>query len=291
MVKMGHGGIADIPFATGRPLRMEVLTLQWLLGHERHHDLSRPQRPTFHHFFLVTGGQGSHTVDFTRHRLRAGAILHVAPGQVQQFGREPDLEASIVIFEPDFVRQVPPTSGVPALPSPSRLATITGLFDAAAREFSGFDGSERARLLLRGLVEALGLAFDLSPPVSQEAKLAHEFQRALDRSFAKAHEVAAYAAMLRCSTRTLTRHCERWVGRPAKRLIDERVALEAKRLLAHGGAPVWDLARSLGFADATQFVKFFRRLTGETPARFRAKYQEPRGETSRSRGQTRRGAD
>jgi AraC-like DNA-binding protein len=274
MVKMGHvgHGIADIPFAPDRPLRMEVLTLQWLLRHERNHDLSRPQRPAFHHFFLVTGGQGSHTVDFTRHRLRGGTALHVAPGQVQQFGCEPDLEASLVVFEPDFVRHVPATAGVPLRPPPSRLATITGLFEAAAREFAGFDGSQPARRLLQGLVEAIGHALDVGPAQPEGAALVQAFRSALDRSFSEAHEVAAYAAILRCSTRTLTRHCERWVGKPAKRLIDERVALEAKRLLAHGGAPVADVAHSLGFADATQFVKFFRRLLGETPARFRARY-------------------
>jgi len=275
MVKMRHSdsGITDIPFAADRPLRMEVLTVQWLLRKERNHDLSRPQRPTFHHFFLVTAGQGSHTVDFTRHRLRPGAILHVAPGQVQQFGCEPDFEASLVVFEPDFVRLAPAAAGVPERPAPTRLATITDLFDAAAREFAHFDGSERARLLLRGIVEAIGLAFDVGPTLPHDAALVDAFRAALERSFARAHEVAAYAAILRCSTRTLTRHCERWTGKPAKRLIDERVALEAKRLLAHAGAPVAQLARRLGFADATQFGKFFRRITGETPARFRARYQ------------------
>jgi AraC-like DNA-binding protein len=281
MVKMGQApsGIADIPFARGRPLQMEALTLQWLLRHERNHDLSRPQRPAFHHFFLVTGGEGSHSVDFTRHRLRPGAVLHVAPGQVQQFGCEAALEAALVIFEPDFVRQVPATTGLPTRPSPSRLATITALFEAAAREFAAFDGSERARRLLRGLVEAIGQALDVGPELPPDAELVHAFRAALERSFPRAHEVAAYAAILRCSTRTLTRHCERWVGKPAKRLIDERVALEAKRLLAHGGAPVADVARGLGFADATQFGKFFRRLTDDTPARFRARYREPLSRT------------
>ena len=273
---MRHGlGIADIAFAQDRTLRMEVLTLQSLLRRERNHDLSRPQRPSFHHFFLVTRGEGPHTVDFTRHRRRAGATFHVAPGQVQQFGCDPDLDALLVVFEPDFVQHVPRAAGVPAHPPPPRLATITSLFEAVAREFSEFDGSERAHRLLRGLVETIGLALDVAPALPQDAALVDEFRAALDRSFHEAHEVAAYAAILRCSTRTLTRHCKRWGGKPAKRLIDERVALEAKRLLAHGGATVVDLARALGFADATQFVKFFRRLTGETPARFRARYHEP----------------
>ena len=77
--------------------------------------------------------------------------------------------------------------------------------------------------------------------------------------------------MLDC--RTLTRHCMEWTGKPAKQLIDERVALEARRPPSRTGeGRLAELARQLGFADATQFGKFFRRLTGETPARFRRRY-------------------
>lgn len=44
-------------------------------------------------------------------------------------------------------------------------------------------------------------------------------------------------------------------------------------MLAHAEQPVAELAFTLGFSEATQFVKFFRRLTGETPARFRARFR------------------
>ena len=177
-----------------------------------------------------------------------------------------------MIFEPDFVGMSPSPRAVPRARLPSGSRRSRALFEAAAREFGASTEASRARLLLRGLVETIGGAFDVGPECRQTPPWC---TRSARRStvFSRAHEVAAYAAILRCSTRTLTRHCERWIGKPAKRLIDERVALEAKRMLAHGGAPAADLAPSLGFADATQFVKFFRRLTGETPARFRARYQ------------------
>ena len=78
------------------------------------------------------------------------------------------------------------------------------------------------------------------------------------------------------ATRTLTRHCERWAGASAKRLIDERVALEARRELAHGRLLVSRLSEVLGFAEPTQFEKFFRRVTGDTPAHFRERFQPRR---------------
>jgi len=265
--------IVDVEFAADRRLAMEVLTIQSLLARERHHDLSRPQRAGFHHFFLPARGEGTHTVDFVRHRLRPGLALHVGPGQVQQFGREPGFDAGIVIFKADFVRFLPSLASVPVQPDDGRLRTLTELFDVTRREFSAFDGSERSEALLRTLVEAIGLALNVGPALPEGAALVQQFLAALDKSFRGAHEVAAYAAVLRCSTRTLTRHCERWARKTAKQLIDERIALEARRLLAHEGAPLAELAVELGFAEATQFGKFFRRLTGETPAGFRARFR------------------
>jgi AraC-like DNA-binding protein len=55
----------------------------------------------------------------------------------------------------------------------------------------------------------------------------------------------------------------------AKQLIDERVVLEAKRLLAHGRNSVAWIAGQLGFDDPSNFSKYFQQRTGTTPAVFR----------------------
>ncbi|GAA3572971.1 hypothetical protein GCM10022222_66530 [Amycolatopsis ultiminotia] len=51
----------------------------------------------------------------------------------------------------------------------------------------------------------------------------------------------------------------------AKRFLDERIALEARRRLVTTDSSVATIARELGFTEATNFVKFYRRLTGTTP--------------------------
>ena len=60
-------------------------------------------------------------------------------------------------------------------------------------------------------------------------------------------------------------------GQPTVR-FDQRVLLEAKRLLAHTDLPVTGCARRLGFRDAGNFSTFFRRQTGTPPATWRAAY-------------------
>jgi transcriptional regulator GlxA family with amidase domain len=58
----------------------------------------------------------------------------------------------------------------------------------------------------------------------------------------------------------------------AKRAIDQRVVLEAQRLLAHSAQQVSSIAASLGFSSATNFAKFFQLHTGSTPSAFRDQF-------------------
>jgi AraC family transcriptional regulator, transcriptional activator of pobA len=58
-------------------------------------------------------------------------------------------------------------------------------------------------------------------------------------------------------------------GRSTKHVIDERVVLEHKRLLAHTEISVKQLAERTGFDEPTNLVKFFRHHTGMTPLAFR----------------------
>jgi AraC-like DNA-binding protein len=96
------------------------------------------------------------------------------------------------------------------------------------------------------------------------------FRREIERSFATSRRVEEYAARLGCSVRTLTRASLAATGRSAKQLIDDRVALEAKRLLAHTDAPIADIGRTLGFPEPTNFGRFFGREVGVSPGSFRA---------------------
>jgi AraC-like DNA-binding protein len=81
--------------------------------------------------------------------------------------------------------------------------------------------------------------------------------------------VAAYARRLGYSTRTLDRLARANAGVTAKALIDERVVLEARRMLVHAADPVAAVADALGFDDASNFSKYFTQRAGSTPAAFR----------------------
>lgn len=108
------------------------------------------------------------------------------------------------------------------------------------------------------------------PPRSQGLQRFIRFRKLVDQNFARWHQVASYADALGCTEKSLTRAAQEASSQNAKAVIAARITLEAKRLLAHTERPIYLIAEGLGFAEATNFAKFFRRETGLTPAGFRA---------------------
>ncbi len=92
---------------------------------------------------------------------------------------------------------------------------------------------------------------------------------------AQRHTADTLAAALACSAKTLGRTVRDATGLSLKAWLDEQAVLEAQRLLVHGDEPVKRVADRLGFADAGNFVKFFSRVAGSTPAVFRAAQRRP----------------
>ena len=98
----------------------------------------------------------------------------------------------------------------------------------------------------------------------------HDFRAAVEREFRRWHQVGPYAEHLGYSPKSLDRSCRAAAAMTAKRVIVERILLEAKRLLAHSQLPVASISHQLGFDEATNFVKYFKRETGTTPNQLRA---------------------
>lgn len=124
---------------------------------------------------------------------------------------------------------------------------------------------------LRHLLSALLLMFSAheSGAIRPSSPIFEAFRRAVEDEFRTLHHVQDYANRLRYSTRTLTRVVTAATGRGAKQYIDDRVLLEAKRILAHTDMTVNTIAKQLGFPTSTDFARFFRFRMGVTPARFR----------------------
>ena len=81
--------------------------------------------------------------------------------------------------------------------------------------------------------------------------------------------ITVYADKVHLSPRQLSRICLDITGKTANQLLNERVSLEAKRLLFNGQIQAKEVGYQLGFDDPSNFVKFFKRHNGVSPVGFR----------------------
>ncbi len=244
-----------------------MLTLRSLHA-RRPRDLTLPERQAFHILAVVTRGEGAHELDFVEHRLRRGQVMVVTAGQVQRFAPPSSFDARLLLFRPEVVAWTPRRGQPVVTLGRQRLAMVLMLLDALEAELAATGG--RSVGVAARLVDAIWAAVDGDrPPGTDAARLVGRFLDELERLFPRSHEVATYAALLRVSTRTLARHCVAMTGRGPKHLIDERLSLEARRLLVHGDVPVQELSARLGFETPSHFSRFFKRVTAQSPIAFR----------------------
>lgn len=274
--------ITEVPFrsAEDTPPGVQVLSFDALLDRARGHRINprTPMRPTFHHLVAIRGGQLDCSVDFTEHQLLEGDLIWVKPGQILQFG--PQLETSqgiIVLFAAEFLDDATASAAHADRPDaslvPIRSPALLPLTEMLADDYHNPGGlpADIHIAILRHVLSILLLRIgNHGHPSSDPADAAFEvFRQAVDDGFADTHRVEDYARQLGYSVRTLTRTSHVATGYGAKRVITERVLLEAKRLLAHTDLTSTAIAARIGMADPAAFGKFFRHQTGETPATFR----------------------
>ena len=74
------------------------------------------------------------------------------------------------------------------------------------------------------------------------------------------------------SEKKLTKSIAATLGKSPKALIDERIVLEAKRLLVHTNSSIKEIGFDLGFDEPTNFIKYFRKHEAKTPIEFRKSF-------------------
>lgn len=236
----------------------------------------RVQRPAFHVLALVEAGEGVCRADFVEQPLRPGTVLSIRPGAVHQWVDVEAVEGRLILFTADAVDTT-------LLPAGSGSWMVTGagrqLAFLAAEHLAAEHGAaaHEARLgdagILKALLTALLLRVAQLAPAAPRAAPNDVFRRyrdAVEAGFSSQHQVVWYARQLGYGPRTLSRATSAAAGVPAKRFLDERIVLEAKRLLAHTELSVAGCARRLGFDDPAGFTVFFQRQTGRTPGAWRS---------------------
>lgn len=283
MVNMRQVAITPVGYnpPAGKAGEVEATTVAGMLERAGAAAFDQVQRPEFHFLLNPRRGRAHHMLDFTEHDLEPGSLLWVRPGQVQRWADLSSYDGAVLIFpggllDPATVQLTEADSASGAcwwsaadVRAAGAAVAIDAIAELAATEMARELRAPALAHLLSALLLRLTAQARTRPgaPTGSEPWLA--FRDLLDAEHARHHDVAWYADRLGWSPRTLARATAAATGRTPKQLIDERVLLEARRLLAHSDLTVARVGEALGFDDASNFGAWFRLRGGETPAAFR----------------------
>jgi AraC-like DNA-binding protein len=300
MVKIGQNSVMkitpDITSVGFNPpsdtrLAVEAMSIADLKERAPPEHFEKLQRADFYRLFGVLEGVTSPMVDFSTYAVQAGDWLLVRPGQVFRYDFSLPWSGWLLVFRADGLSATGHNRSGDDFDLLRRVEDLACHRSLDNEKHNWMhhslkqlqrDGAMTADKALRNEMLRLQLASTLLRLSMWQAPGAgsgedhgaghasfRRFRKLLDADFSRQHQVQHYARTLGMSEKTLSRVCVAAEGVAAKALINQRLVLEAKRLLAHTTLAVQAIGRDLGFEEATNFVKFFRKQAGMPPLAFR----------------------
>lgn len=152
------------------------------------------------------------------------------------------------------------------------------LLEVFKDEFQTTDNiqGEMMRMLLKRLIIKLtriGKSQYLNKDITNDDyDLVRQFNLLVEKHYKTHHQVQDYADLLAKSPKTLSNlFSKNKVSSPLS-LIQQRIALEAKRMLRYTDFSASEIAYELGFKEPSHFSRLFKKVVGESPSVFRASF-------------------
>lgn len=247
----------------------------------------KPHRISFNCLIYIEQGHGSHFIDFKNYSITAGSFVFINKHQTHAFDFINKPQGKLILFTDDFINEIKDNIRTPLF-GPTHLLqnaqptlTLSGdskescdnLLKEIEKALTMENSNQRLTQLL--FASVLLIAYKNKPSLYQDHIDTTTISRFLSfMSLVEKHHTLVkdannYAHMLHISHKTLNQICKSVCQKTSKQLIDAHIVLEAKRRLVVENKKVQDAAYSLGFNEATNFVKFFKRHTGMTPSQFK----------------------
>jgi len=255
--------------------------------------LCQTHRTDFYHIFILEDCEVEHWVDFAPVQAGPWSLLFIDRAKAHRFDRLEKYQCHIILFTEEFLslrnadakqgRHSPFFQNLnehPVLPlGPAALSPFLEIYRALQQE-SRAPHDNLQPGILRNLLQRFLLLAEreqqkqgIAPGnASPEQELVYNFRGKLDERFRAVRSVQAYARTLGVTAKRLAQATAKILGKTPKQCIDERVVLEAKRLLGVGGYSVKAIALDLEFDAVSNFTKYFRKHTGNSPSEFRTRH-------------------
>jgi len=242
----------------------------------------------FYHILLFKGS-GSVKIDLVDYNFDGNIVLFTTPYQASHFNSAQKIEIRTLLFHGDFYcieyhKKEVACNGLlfnniytqPFIVlNDEEYREMHLLFDKLAEELNFEDTYSKAvvRAYLQ-LMLALSSKVKIGTMGTDDEFLKHpinQFRSILEIYFKIERSPSFYAGQLGIAPNTFSKQCKTYFLRSPSQIIQDRVILEAKKLIHLTYKSMKEIAAELNFDDENYFSRYFKKHTNVTPTTFREK--------------------
>lgn len=244
---------------------------------------------------LFTGGTTRLTINSIDHFLKKNTLYFSSPWHVRQYNDIANWHGYLLMFTPQFFIQYPQTDTIIKEFSffQSQNGTLVTLDDDDLGRLQKVlddmylmtrsDNVNRFRILFHYmnifLLECRSIYLaNNKEPVREVEHIINKFQEKLNDYFTELNKgharenlsLTSIAQQLHLHPNYLSNLIKAQSGKTVSQIIRERMVLEAKALLRNSHMTISEIAYFLLFKDTSNFAKFFKNNTGQSPSAFKS---------------------
>jgi AraC family transcriptional regulator, transcriptional activator of pobA len=247
-------------------------------------------RHDFHELFFFASGSGTHMIDLEQLTVKAPCVHVVAPGQVHQLQRSADMQGLVVMFGTDAhlgqghaarAELFANADGASAFALDAlRLREAEALVQQMETELERSTGPVAEivegylGILLIKCAHWARTARSIDSTTEATTDVVRRFIDLVERGYLTERQVNHYAEQLAVSADHLNELVKARLDRTASKVIQDRLFLEAKRLLLHADMSIKEVGYALNMSDPAYFTRWFSKMEGRAPADYRTHIRE-----------------
>ena len=249
----------------------------------------------FYSIFWFNSGKGTHIVDFDEYEIEQGTVFFLSPKPIHTYRNLSNVDGIAMCFPEDFLLKIDnelqgriktkmfyPANGfahckISEAAKEKMKPIVKLMLEASALQYEdkSLQASYFASLLSLLLIDMIRLGewgdSSFSSVSSDSFQVYAKFVQMVEDNYIEHHAVKDYIEKLGVSQTTLNLYTQQYAKTTPLKIINNRIILEAKRLLRYSTTRTKTIAFDLGFKDDSYFIKLFKRNVGMSPVEFREK--------------------